>query len=176
MSREEFAIIVKGLKAVYTSANFMPDKDSFDVWFAMLGDLDYKVVSIAAQQYMMTEKFPPTIADLRNKCADIVAPVEINEMEAWAMVSRAIRDSTYHAQERFDAFPEAVKKAVGSPDNLRAWGMSEDFNENVAQSHFIATYRLCVKREKEYQALPEQMKKALDALSVGSQKLLENSI
>ncbi len=172
MSREEFALIVKGLKAVYTSQNFMPDKDSFDVWYAMLSDLPYQVVNVTAQQYMLSEKFPPTIADLRNKAAELTAPTEMNEMEAWSMVSRAIRDSAYHAKERFEQFPEPVKKAVGSPEILRSWGMSEDFNENVAQSHFIATYRTVLKREKEYNALPEPMKKALDGICANNQNLI----
>ncbi len=172
MTKDEFLIVAKGLKAVYASQNFMPDKDSFDVWYAMLQDLPYDLVSATAQQYMLTNKFPPTIADLRSKATDLVAPQELNEMQAWDMVSKAIRDSAYHAKERFEAFPETVQKAVGSPETLRTWGMSTDFNENVAQSHFISTYRTIVKREKEFQALPANMQKALKSIQMGSQKMI----
>ena len=172
MTREEFSILIKGLKAVYADPKFIPDKDAFDVWYLMIGDLDYKTASLAIQKHIMTETRYPAIADIRRLCLEISKPKQITEMEAWSMVSKAIRDSAYHAQERFDEFPEAVKRAVGSPDNLRAWGMSEDYNENVAQSHFLSTYKIECEREKKYDALPVNMQNTLTQIALGTQALL----
>ena len=67
MKREEFLILAKGMKAVWTDPKFLPDKDAFDVWFEMLKDLPYREASIGLKDYMQTSKFPPTIADIRER-------------------------------------------------------------------------------------------------------------
>ena len=42
MDREEFKVLVKGMKAVYAQPTFIPDQDAFNMWFALLGDLSMK--------------------------------------------------------------------------------------------------------------------------------------
>ena len=172
MTREEFSIIVKGLKAVYTDPRFIPDKDAFDVWYAMLSDLDYKVASLSTQKYIMSNKFMPSVSDIRSIATEITKPQAIPSLTAWSLVSKAIRDSAYHAQERFDAFPEEVKLAVGSPENLKAWGLSENFNENVAQSHFIKAYETVLSRKKATDVLPDKMKDLINGITEKQEKLI----
>ena len=65
MTREEFKTLVKGMKAVYAQPTFIPDQDAFNVWFELLKDIPYQQANVAIQKYMLTEKFPPTIADIR---------------------------------------------------------------------------------------------------------------
>ena len=67
MTREEFKTLVKGMKAVYAQPTFIPDQDAFNVWFELLKDIPYQQANVAIQKYMLTEKFPPTIADIREK-------------------------------------------------------------------------------------------------------------
>ena len=47
MTFDEFKILVKGMKAVYTSPNFLPDADSVKIWYRLLGDMPYELASIA---------------------------------------------------------------------------------------------------------------------------------
>ena len=70
---------------------------------------------------MATEKFPPTIADIREKAEQItsVKETEMSELEAWAIVRKAIGRSNYYAEEEFEKLPEACKMAVGNPSNLK---------------------------------------------------------
>ena len=76
MEREEFKILVKAMKAVYAQPTFIPDKDAFDVWYGLLQDLPYEQANLAIQKYMTSERFPPTIADIRTKATEIIAPAE----------------------------------------------------------------------------------------------------
>lgn len=157
MERDEFKILVKSMKAVYAQPTFLPDQDAFNVWYALLKDLPYELVSMAIQRHMLTEKFPPTIADLRAKSIEVVErPAEdVSELEAWALVRRAIGNSNYHAEEEFARLPEACRIAVGSPANLREWAMMDlDQVETVEQSHFIRNYRAAAKRMTEDRKLP----------------------
>ena len=162
MTRDEFKILVKGMKAVYAQPTFLPDKDAFDMWFALLGDLPYKVANIAIQKHMLTEKFPPTPAEIREKAAQMIETpeTEMSELEAWALVRKAIRNSGYHAKEEFDKLPEACREAVGNAANLEEWAkMDYEKVESVGQSHFIRNFRTAVLRIKEEQRLPEQTRK-----------------
>lgn len=167
MEREEFKTLVKGMKAVYAQPTFIPDQDAFNVWYELLKDLPYAQANIAIQKYMLTEKFPPTIADIRTKANDIVAKVEesMSELEAWSLVSKAISNSGYHAEEEFDKLPEACQRAVGNPSNLKEWAMMEsDKVATVEQSHFIRNYRVAVQRMQEEAKIPAHVKAAIASM------------
>lgn len=161
MEREEFKILVKAMKAVYAQPTFISDQDAFNVWYALLQDLTYEQANLAVQKYMITEKFPPTIADIRKKANEIVQPdVEIlTELEAWSLVRKALSNSGYHAEEEFAKLPETCRIAVGSPANLREWAMmNTDEVETVEQSHFIRNYRTVQKRMREDAMIPDSMR------------------
>lgn len=174
MTRDEFKILVKGMKAVYAQQTFLPDKDAFDMWFALLQDLPYKLANVAIQKYMLTEKFPPTPAEIREKAAQMMeAPeTEMSELEAWALVRKAIRNSGYHAQEEFDKLPEVCREAVGNVANLEEWAkMDYEKVESVGQSHFIRNFRTAVLRIKEEQRLPEQTRKLISEMRESRMKI-----
>ena len=157
MERDEFKILVKSMKAVYAQPTFLPDQDAFNVWYALLEDLPYELASMAVQKHMLTEKFPPTIADLRAKANEVMerSAEEMSELEAWAIVRKAIGNSGYHSEEEFSKLPEVCQIAVGSPANLREWAMMDsDQVETVEQSHFIRNYRVAAKRITEDRKQP----------------------
>lgn len=161
MEREEFKILVKAMKAVYAQPTFIPDKDAFDVWYGLLQDLPYEQTNLAIQKYMTSERFPPTIADIRTKATEIIAPVEesMSELQAWALVQRALRNSGYNSEEEFAKLPEACQRAVGTAANLKEWAlMDSDQVATIEQSHFIRNYRTSVQRMKEEARLPENVR------------------
>lgn len=166
VEREQFKLLVKGMKAVYPQTTFIPDQDAFVVWYSLLQDIDYEILSQAIQKHMMTSKFPPTIADIREAAAQFMPQEkDLTELEAWGLVRRAICNSTYHAEEEFEKLPEAVQRAVGSPANLREWGqMDVDTVESVEASHFVRNYRVMKEREKEMQRLPEAVRNKLQLI------------
>lgn len=171
MKREEWAVLVKAMKAVYTSPSFLPDQYAFDTWYGLLKDLDYKLLSFGLKKYMQTEWKEPSIAALR-KCADSIAPqsTELNETEAWEKVSKAIRNSGYHAEEEFARLPELIQKAVSSPGQLREWALSENVDGtwwSVVQSNFQRTYRTEVQREQERRKISPDLLKIIDTAKLG---------
>lgn len=149
MTREEFMTIVKALKAVYTSTSFIPDKNAFDVWYGLLQDLPYEVVSKSAQYHMSTSERYPTIANLRQGAKELTEPKELNEIQAWSLVSKAIRNSAYHSVEEFAKLPPLVQQAVGQPNQLRTWATDSEYNEQVTQSLFGRTYKAVAERAEK---------------------------
>lgn len=178
MKREEFKTLVKGMKAVYAQPTFIPDKDAFNVWYELLKDLPYKQVNAAIQKHMVTERFPPTIADLREKAVGIVEQKmdEMSELEAWALVREAIGNSLYHAEEEFELLPEACRIAIGNPDNLREWGMMDSEQvETVEQSHFIRNYRAAVKRISDDRKMPASVMTMIAEIQEEHQQKIEEA-
>jgi uncharacterized protein (UPF0147 family) len=176
MEREEFKVLVKGMKAVYAQPTFIPDQDAFNVWYGLLQDLSYKQANLAIQKYMLTEKFPPTIADIRTRAIEVVEkpPDEMSELEAWSLVRRAISNSNYHSVEEFNNLPEVCRIAVGSPANLREWAMMESEQvETVEQSHFIRNYRTAAKRITEDRKIPENIRNMIAEMRTEHQLLEE---
>ena len=154
MTREQFKVLVKAMKAVYTNPGFIPDQDAFDVWYSMLKDLDYAIASRAVQMHLQTEESPPTVAGIRKQSAKLKADEadDLNETAAWSLVLKAIRRSTYYSEEEFAKLPATVQRAVASPKQLREWATLEDVDGKtltVIQSNFQRTFRVEQQRERE---------------------------
>lgn len=157
MTREETIKLLMVIQSAYP--NFKPpDKTvAVDTWYTMLRDMDYNVVQMGLRAYITsdTSGFAPSIGQLINTIYTIQSPQELNEMEAWALVSKALRNGYYGAVEEFDNLPPLVQKAVGTPDNLRNWSQANTQSvENVIQSNFMRSYRTVVKREEEIKKMP----------------------
>lgn len=167
MDREDFGKLVVTMKTVYTKPEFLADEYSINVWYKLLRDIDYKTASLALEKHMMSSPFPPTIADLRTAAVEFQGAVngteELSELSAWSLVRKAVRNSNYNAEREYERLPDAVRIAVGSPDNLREMAaMPIETVESVEQSHFIRAYRAIMSREKELQKLSPAVRQLLD--------------
>lgn len=165
MTRDETIKLLMVIQSAYP--NFKPpDKTvAVDTWYTMLKDMDYNVVQMGLRAYITsdTSGFAPSIGQLINKLHEVQSPQELNEMEAWFLVSRALRNGTYGAVEEFNKLPPLVQKAVGSSDNLRNWAQTDSESiENVVQSNFMRTYRVVVNRAKEYQKMPKDIQALIE--------------
>ena len=158
MTKEQFSLIVKGMKAVYSEPSFIPDKEAFEVWYALLSDLDYELANKATQKLMMQSAKTPRPADIRDMAMSFNYKDEMSEMEVWGLVAKAIRNGTYNSEEEFKKLPELAQKAIGSSQQLCNWAMDEEYNEGVIQSNFLRSYRVCQQRAKDDAKLPQYIK------------------
>ena len=170
MTREQFKVLVKAMKAVYTNPGFIPDQDAFDVWYSMLKDLDYAIASRAVQMHLQTEESPPTVAGIRKQSVKLKADEadDLNETAAWSLVLKAIRRSTYYSEEEFAKLPATVQRAVASPKQLREWAMLEDVDGKtltVIQSNFQRTFRAEQQRERERSKLSPDVLKLMKPMN-----------
>ena len=157
MSRDEAKRIIQIMCATYP--NYHPSNltDTVDAWHLMLEDYSYNEIAVALKAYITsdTSGFAPSVGQIIGKLKFISAPEQMTEMEAWSLVSKALRNGYYGAEEEFKKLPPEVQKAVGNPSNLRQWSQTDaESVENVIQSNFLRTYRSVVHREKEMQKLP----------------------
>ena len=150
MTRDETKQILYIMTTIW--ANFRPKLTSefVNVWHEMLGDMDFRVAAAGLKAYAQQDRsgFAPSVGQLRGAAVDLVKGQEITDAEAWNLVVKAVSRSTYYAEEEFNKLPEAVQRAVGGPDTLRSWAMSEE-DLNFARGAFLRSFQTEQDRNRE---------------------------
>lgn len=177
MNKSETSKIIAVLMASYP--NFLSNKTATDIqatisiWDEMLKDYNYQEVSVAIKVCITQDKsnFAPSIGQVINKIIGFRNQgTELTEQEAWNLVSKATKNSAYHATEEFEKLPEAVKQIV-TPSQLKEWSQMEtDSVQSVVASNFMRSYKAKVASNKEYQALPSNVKNLIEQ---ATKKLIE---
>ena len=165
MTKNEVIKLLMTIQTFYPNYQVENKEFTINAWYAIIGDYDYKPMEKALQTYITTDTsgFAPSIGQLLDKLHVIQNPQELNEMEAWSLVSKALRNGYYGAVEEFNNLPPLVQKAVGSPDNLRNWSQTDTNSiENVVQSNFMRSYRLVVNRENEIKKMPADVRTLIE--------------
>ena len=172
MTREETAKILTIIQAAYPNYNPPNKTVVVNLWCMMLGDFTYEQVAAAVYAFIRTSKkgFAPSIGEIVDELQMLFGDEGENEGEAWDMVMTAIRKSGYHSDEEFYKLPKLAQKAIGSPNQLRSWALSETFNESVESSNFKKAYRVEKQREAEMKKLPPNLRKVIDSKKSRSRK------
>ena len=178
MTRDETIELLMMVQAAFPNYK-PPDKTvAVNTWFLMLADYPYQQVQMALKAYIATDTsgFAPSIGQIIDKMQMINSHAEQNEMEAWSLVSKALRNGNYKSKEEFEKLPDLVKEAVGSPENIHNWAQADIKSvESVIQSNFIKSYRLVVNRKKEIQKLPKEIKAMISGNKTCDGKRIEKS-
>ncbi len=170
MTREEIQDFLAMIQGAYPLFNPLDKTATINAWRLALEDYEKNIVHMAFKLYMQTNTsgFAPAPGQIIDKIYSMIGQQELNEMEAWSLVSKAIRNSGYNSVEEFTKLPPLVQKAVGLPDQLRAWALDEHFTETVVMSNFQRSYKIAVERQKEFQKMPENVRKLIEKSNSGS--------
>ena len=164
MDRDEFKVLVKGMKAVYAQPTFIPDQDAFNMWFALVGDLSYEVCRVAIKKYMLTNKFPPTVAEIRELASGIVNGDPLTWGESWERAMTAVRRfGSYNQVEAMNSLDPLTRKCVDSIGFMQLC-MSE--NIMVERAHFQKIFEIFAKREQTDRQIPLQLRQAISQLQL----------
>lgn len=175
MTRETWGHIVVILKAVYTDQKFLPDKEAVGVWYGLLKDIDDQAIEAAVSKYMMTGKFPPTVAELRAMSGEMTGGREnlMTVGEAFSRYWKAVCNSTYHSEEEFEKLPEIIKKAVGSPEALKEVATRDDINFDVERSLFERRFTTVQNRARQDAQISPEVRGMIAAVIESSDRYLE---
>lgn len=179
MTRDETKKILMSVQAMYPL--YKPDDKTvtIEVWHRMLANEPYQLVDTALQLYVRedTKGYPPSIGQIFDRIRRIQAlhtPQEdtLTDLEAWALVAKALKNSGYEAKEEFRKLPPVVQKILGSHDTLRDWAMLDsDEVHTVVQSNFCRAYRTMIQREKEQSSTAETIQRLAQGAKVELQAL-----
>lgn len=160
MTWDETKNIVGIIKSLYPNWKTENMGLIVDTWHIVLEDFDYNAIQYAIKRYALTDKsgFPPSIGQLVGQLQSVSENGELSGMEAWGLVLRAMRNSGYNSQSEFDALPPTVQRAVGNPETLKSWALSDIDATSVLQSNFLRTYNAVAEKARVNAMLPERMR------------------
>lgn len=151
MTIDETKKILAYIEALFPTFEVSDPMTTAEAWHLELKDYPAEQIMAALKIYIKTSNtaFAPSPSQLIGAMQNVRHQEELTEGEAWVLVKKAIGDSGYHAQERFDELPPIVQKAVGNPSMLRQWGMCESDEVNtVIMSNFQRSYKAELSRKE----------------------------
>lgn len=174
MDYDETITIMTILKAAYPAFYRGMTRKDADVavalWAEMFRDEPAEVVALAVKSFIATDSkgFPPNIGTIRAAVVKLREPEEMTPQEAWTYVDIATRRSIHHSQEEFNKLPPVVQRVVGNPLQLKEWAMMDsDTVQSVVASNFQKSFKARAAREREFQALPADIREVSAQLASG---------
>lgn len=179
MSREEAIKILSILKAGYP--NFYKDMSKQDglntiaLYQEMFADCDIRLVAVAVKELINSFKYPPTIADIKNKMYELCNKNDDKSpSELWDRLLKAIRNGSYGYLEGFEKLPKEVKDFVREPRQLQELAqMDSNTINSVVKGQFLKQIEIIKQRKKEESLMLLETKKVIGSDSNENIRLLE---
>ncbi len=180
MDRGQFMEMVAVIKSCYPRDNLLSIDKVIEVWYRQLEDLDYAIAMTALNKWIATEKWPPTIADIRTLYVDIKQGVDPDAWsKAWEAVNKMIQKYGYYRPE--EAYNEIRNIDPLAEEALHRLGychVCTSENQVSERANFREIYLQLSKRQREDEQIPEQLRLTIDdmrnlRISGDEQKKLE---
>lgn len=126
------------------------EKDRLQFYVMMLSDIPPQILEVAVKKLIMTNKFLPSIAEIRETAYGIKGTISgtaaPDESEAWGEVVKAIQSVGYYRKPKFSH--EAITTAV---NNIGWQDICTTPNDgtNTLRSQFRRAYQLAAQRQKD---------------------------
>lgn len=127
------------------------------LWHDFFKDYPKEIVYAASKAFMATDTkgFMPNVGQIAEQIQRLKKPNEMAPAEAWALVTKALRNSTYGSREEFEKLPPEIQRAVGSPAQLREWAqMDTETVQSVIGSNFQRSFQIRQTRDRDLDKLP----------------------
>lgn len=169
MTRQEVAKMFLMTKAAYPRffKNYGEDEIRYyiDAWCMVFNDVPPELGYGGLKTYLATETtgFPPSPGQIKD-CIHRMTPDALpNEMSAWSLVVKAVRNSNYNAVAEFDKLPQIVRRVVRDPGRLKEWAaMDAETFQTVEQSNFMRCYRAELTNERVISRIPQDLRPQLE--------------
>lgn len=167
MNKKEFTIFASALRTYYPKENLLPNEQAMQLWFNQLNDIPYNVAEVTLNKWVATNKWSPSIADIREQATGLTQGEAKEWGEAWQDVLRAIRlYGSYEELKALDSLDEITRKTV---KHLGYRNLC--FSENIQNDR--ANFRMIYEREQERAKQSAQLPPRLKAIIGNMPMLLE---
>lgn len=163
MDKSEFSVFASALRTYYSKENLLPNAQAMELWFRQLQDIPYQVAEAVLNKWVATNKWSPSIAEIRELATEIQCGKLPDWGEAWEETCKAIRRfGFYRPQEGLESLSPLTRETV----NRLGWNnlcLSE--NATADRANFRQCYEIVAKREHENNVLSLPLQETLKQLS-----------
>lgn len=163
MERQEFMQFVAALRTYYPRENLLPNKEAIALWYRMLGDLSYPLLCGALDKWVSTNKWSPSIADLRQTAVAISEGEVMDYGEGWQEVTRAIGKYGFYRKDEALASMSPLTREVVKRLGWDTLCLSE--SPAADRANFRQIWETLAKREHEDRAIAPGIKTMLSGLA-----------
>lgn len=71
MTKQEFALFAMALKTYYPKEQLLPNEQAMELWYRQVKDIPYAIAEMALQKWVSSNKWSPTICELKSKIGSI---------------------------------------------------------------------------------------------------------
>ena len=113
MTSEEFSKFAMGLKTYFPRDALLPNAQAMELWYRQLADIPYEIAEAVLNKWVATNKWSPTIADIREMATEMKTGTSIEWGEAWESVMKAVRKFGYYQKtEALDSLDDVTRRCV----------------------------------------------------------------
>lgn len=162
MDKKEFGIFASALKTYYPRETLLPNSQAMELWYKQLQDIPYMVAEAALNKWVATNKWSPSIADIREMASSVQHGDLPTWGDAWETVLQCIRQyGSYREGEALASMDEMTRTCVKRL-GFRNICMSE--NITADRANFRMIYEQLADRQKKDQVLPLPLKEMIHTI------------
>lgn len=166
MTKGEFATWTMALKTYYPKENLLPNQQAMELWYRELSDIPYEVAETVLRKWVATNKWSPSIAEIRESTATILNGEQLTWGEAWERALNAVRRyGSYNKQEALDSLDPLTRRCV---ENIGYMDLCMSENIMVERAHFQKIFEIYAQREQTAQKLPAPLRDTIEKLTAGT--------
>jgi hypothetical protein len=159
INKKEFAIFASALRTYYPKENLLPNEQAMQLWFNQLYDIPYKVAEVTLNKWVATNKWSPSIADIREQATGLTQGEAKEWGDAWQEVLRAIsKFGSYREDEALASLDDTTRTVVRRL-GFRNLCFSEEIQ--VDRANFRMIYEREIQRERQDAQLPPKLKELI---------------
>lgn len=174
MDKQEFGQFVAALRTYYSKENLLPNQAAVALWYRQLQDIPYPVACAVLDKWVATNKWSPSIADIREAVSEIQSGGPAPDWgEGWEETIRAIRRfGYYNEQEAMESLTPLTRETVRRL-GFKTLCMSE--NDVADRANFRQIYEIVSKRQTEARKIPLPVREKIASLTAAFGALPEES-
>lgn len=162
MDKKEFSTFAMVLRTYYSKESILPNQQAMELWYRELQDIPFHVAEIVLRKWVATNKWSPSIAEIRDMAANITYGEPPDWGDGWNAVQRAIlRYGRDRKQEALDSFDPITRKTV---EYLGWCELCNSENAMADRANFRDCFKVVAQRAQTEQRLALPLQEAIAAI------------
>ena len=156
MDNAQFIKFASALRTYYPKENILPNEQALGLWYKQLQDIPYDVAEIVLNKWVASNRWSPSIADIREQATALIKGDFKEWGDAWQDVLKAIsKYGSYDELKALDSLDEVTRRVVKRL-GYRNLCFSEEIQ--VDRANFRMIYEQEIAKYKKDAALPQSLK------------------
>lgn len=162
MDKKEFKAFADAMKTYYPREQLLPNMQALELWYQALKDIPMQVAEAALRAWVSTNKWSPTIAEIREMCVDVKRGDAPEWSEGWMMTQRAIqRFGRYRPGEAMASLDPITRETV---KRLGFHNLCDTEDIGYYAKRFQQTFEVMAKREQMKLQLPFELQDTIRSI------------